>query len=96
MSAPRTPRLRHIAPPAMPPETPEEAAQDTELLRMMEEITETLTQRNLDHAVILAQQAARREGPLVKHFQELGRRFYSVAMKPVPKPGLRVIKGGAA
>ena len=79
-------------PPPMPARTSEEIAKSAELSRRIEELTKIVRQQNLDHAVTLAQMAARGRGPLVDHFHELGRRFAHVVDKP-PKPALRVIKG---
>jgi hypothetical protein len=91
----RTAAVSAIAPPPMPPKTPEELATHESLMRQMRECSALLHQRNLDTAVALAQMAARGHGPLVEHFQELGRRYSHLLNKPA-KPGLRVIAGGAA
>jgi hypothetical protein len=61
----------------------------------LQDLVAELHQRNLDNAVHLAQQAAAGYGPLVEHFAELRRRYGRLLNAP-PKPGLRVIKGGAA
>ena len=81
--------------PALPPKTEQELKQDRELLAMLQDTTAVLRQRNLDNAVILAEQAAAGYGPLVEHFAELGRR-YAHLLDAQPKPVLRVIKGGVA
>ena len=98
----RAGRQRAVAPPtifAPPipvlPQTPKELADHAKLMRQMDEAIAILIQRNLDNAVALAQQAARRQGPLVEHFGELGRRFQHLLQAP-PKPDLHIIKGGAA
>ena len=79
-------------PPPMPARTPEEIAKIAEISRRIEELTKIVRQQNLDHAVTLAQMAARGRGPLVDHFAELGRRFVHV-VDVTPKPGPRLIKG---
>ena len=85
--------------PFMPPNVPQteqELAAEKALLERMKEITKILHQRNLDNAVLLAQQAAAGRGPLVEHFAELGRRFGHTLNAPPPRPKLQVIAGGAA
>ena len=88
--------LQAAQPPKMPPAAPEtdgDKAMEMETLRLLDEINDRLLQRNLDRAVKLAIQAANRRGPLIDHFDELGRRFASeLDHKPAPK--LRVITGG--
>ena len=78
----------------MPPPTAEAIAKEEQLLARMEEVFAGLRQRNLDIAVALAQQAARGQGSLIDHFQELGRRYHKLLDAP-QKPTLRVVKGGA-
>ena len=79
----------------MPPETPEEIEASLEMRAILAEMAKVQRQRNLDNAVLLAQQAARGHGDLIEYFGELGRRFGNTLSKP--KSGkLRVIKGGAA
>ncbi len=80
--------------PELPPKSEEEVRQSAELVEQMKELSRMLRQRNLDNAVALAQQAARGQGPLIDHFCELGRR-YNHLLGIAPKPGLRVIQGGA-
>jgi len=86
-------------PPAIPepPRTEEDQAKKRELARLIKKIGETITQQNLDRAVVLAQMAARRQGPLVDFFEELGRKYYKLADEGPRRAasGLRVIKGGA-
>ncbi|WP_284945742.1 hypothetical protein [Acidisoma cladoniae] len=79
--------------PPQPPQTEKEKAASLELREMMRGMADGLQQRNLDAAVALARQAARRRGPLVDHFAELGRRFGS-EIDPHEKPNLRLVKGG--
>jgi hypothetical protein len=62
----------------------------------LQEAARIQRQRNLDNAVLLAQQAARGIGPLVAHFGELGRRFVAELDAPSSKPKLRIVKDGAA
>ena len=45
--------------------------------------------------MVLAQMAARRQGPLVEFFQNLGLRYYKLADYGQGTPELRVIKGDA-
>lgn len=78
-----------VAPP-MPPATEEELAAERYIIVQLEGLTARLRQRNLDTAVLLAQQAARGQGPLGEHFQELGRR-YAKALDGPAKPKLRVV-----
>ncbi len=89
-------RKRPPAPPEMPATTTEEVEMERQLLIKMQGLTAKLRQRNLDNAVLLAQQAARGHGPLVDHFQELGRRFGETLDAPPPKTKLRVVAGGAS
>ena len=88
---PRKPKAPSLAPPPMPPPSKEEIAAEESLLVKMQAMTAKLRQRNLDNAVLLAQQAARGHGPLVDHFQELGRRF-AEALDAPPRPSLKVVK----
>ncbi len=78
-----------VAPP-MPPASEEELAAERNIIVQLEGLTARLRQRNLDTAVLLAQQAARGQGPLIDHFQELGRRYAAVLHAPA-KPKLRVV-----
>jgi hypothetical protein len=80
--------------PPMPPPTEAEQRESEEICRRLREAARILEQRNLDHAVRLAHQAAARQGPLVEHFMELGRRFGDSLDKPPPRPRLQVIDGG--
>ena len=80
--------------PAMPPPTEEEQATSRMIVEGLREVARRLRQRNLDNAVLLAQQAAVGRGPLVDHFAELGRRFAETLRNPAPQPSLRVIQGG--
>ena len=91
---PKGPTLAPLVLPPMPPPTAEEIAREEQLLAKMEEALAGLRQRTLNIAVALAQQAARGQGPLVDHFQELGRRYHKLLDAP-QKPTLRVVKGGA-
>ncbi len=77
--------------PTPPPLTDAEVAQERQIIAGLQELTVRLRQRNLDTAVLLAQQAARGQGPLVDHFQELGRR-YAKALDGPDKPALRLVK----
>jgi hypothetical protein len=81
--------------PPQPPQTEKEKADSLELRDLMRGMADRLQQRNLDAAVALAKQAARRRGPLVDHFAELGRRFGS-DIDEHEKPNLRVVKGNGA
>ena len=87
-------------PPAIPPPavTEEDLRKKEEISRKIADLTEMVTQRNLDRAVVLAQMAARRQGPLVEYFQKLGLQYYKLADygPEKPEPALRVIKGGGA
>ncbi len=87
----RKPRAPFVAP-ALPSPTDKELAQERQISAMLRDLVPKLRQRNLDTAVLLAQQAARGHGPLVDHFQELGRRYAETLDAPV-KPKLRVIDG---
>ena len=92
----RTPK--QIAPPPMPempPLSAKELAAERYIIVQLEGLTARLRQRNLDTAVLLAQQAARGQGPLIDHFQELGRR-YAAGLNGPAKPSLRLVKDGAA
>lgn len=83
--------MRKPMPPDMPPPTPAEIALQQQISEGLREMTRLATQRNLDNAVLLAQQAARGHGPLVDHFHEIGRRFAGELNKP-GKPALRVVR----
>ena len=89
-----------LPPPAVPepPVTEDDLRKKEEILRRIVELTEVVTQQNLDRAVRLAQMAARRQGPLVDFFQKLGLQYYKLADygPEKPEPALRVIKGGGA
>lgn len=63
----------------------------------MQKITAELRLRNLQNAVLLAQQAATGRGPLVEHFAKLGLRFSHELNRPPhsDRTSLRVIDGGA-
>ncbi len=89
-----TPPAATVTPPPMPPATEEEQAFDAEITRRLEGMAAEQQRRNLNSAVVLAQQAARGVGPLVEHFAELGRRYAHLVDTP-PRPTLRVIDGGA-
>jgi hypothetical protein len=93
--SPSTTKVEAPVAPPMPPPTEEEQAQSRRVTATLQEACVVLHQRNLDSAVLLAQQAARGRGPLVDHFAELGRRFGHTLDTPPPRPKLRVIKGGA-
>lgn len=80
--------------PDAPPPTEEEIAARKEISDGLARLAAELRQRNLDNAVLLAQQAAAGRGPLVEHFAELGRRFAKTLDVPEPKPKLKVITGG--
>jgi hypothetical protein len=88
-----------LPPPSMPPEPPPteaDKAKNREISRLLKEIAADLKQRNLDWAVLLAQQAARGRGPLVDHFAELGRRF-GPSLQAHEKPSkFQVIDGDLA
>ncbi|WP_284946025.1 hypothetical protein [Acidisoma cladoniae] len=93
-----TARTKKAPPPIVPPQPPQtekEKAASLELREIMRSMADRLQQRNLDAAVALAKQAARRRGPLVDHFAELGRRFGS-DIDQHEKPNLRVVKGEGA
>jgi hypothetical protein len=88
---------------ALPPPPPipapklieDDLRKKAEIRRLLAELTEVVTQNNLDRAVRLAQMAARRQGPLVEFFQTLGLQYYKLADNGPEKPGpaLRVIRG---
>ncbi len=84
-------QIQPPAPPPMPPASEEKLAAERYIIVQLEELTARLRQRNLDTAVLLAQQAARGQGPLIDHFQELGRR-YAAALDVPAKPKLRVVE----
>ena len=92
---PRRPKPT-IAPPPIPPRqlTPRDLAAERKITADLQNLVVQLEQRCLDNAVLLAQQAARRRGPLVAHFMELGRR-YQETLKAPQKPELRLVQGGA-
>ena len=84
-------RKRPPAPPPMPATSAEEVEMERQLLLKMQGLTAKLRQRNLDNAVLLAQQAARGHGPLVDWFQEIGRRFGETLDEP-QRPKLRLVE----
>ena len=67
---------------------------ERQLLLKMQFLTATPRQRNLDNAVILAQQATRRLVPLVVHFQEVRRRFADT-LDILPEPIAPTVSRGA-
>jgi hypothetical protein len=81
--------------PELPPKTEEELARARDITARLQRVVAELRQRNLDNAVLLAQQAAAGRGPLVEHFMELGRRYGELLDAP-PRPCLRVVEGGGA
>jgi hypothetical protein len=83
---------RNSSPPRMPPKTEEELRSSAEISAIFAEMIREQRQRNLDSAVLLAQQAARGHGDLIDHFCELGRRFGETLSKP-KRGKLRVIEG---
>lgn len=72
--------------PEVPAAPPTDPALDAQIKAGLAEVLAQTRQRNLDRALMLAEDAARGAGPLVNHFAELGRRFASV-LKPVPVGG---------
>lgn len=80
-------------PPPIPPKPPEDQADEAALIAEMKRITAVLHKRNLENAVRLAQQALAGKGPLIDHFQELGRRFWNLSDTP-QKPSLKMLDGG--
>lgn len=95
---PRKPRMP-VAPAlsAARPPTPREIAANEQITADLRALVHQLEQRSLDHAVILAQQAAQRRGPLIEHFKELGRRFGAdLAQPPSRKPTLRLVSSTSA
>ncbi len=85
-----------LVPPPIPPRQmpPRDLAAEQKITADLEAWLAQLEQRCLDNAVLLAQQAARRRGPLVAHFMELGRR-HQETLKAPQKPELRLVQGGA-
>ncbi len=81
--------------PPRPPMTPREVELSRQITAGLQDLVKRGEQRCLDNAVLLAQRAARRQGPLVEHFMELGRRFQDTLDAP-QEPRLRVVKGGVA
>ena len=73
--ASRRPSTKGRAPtvPPLPAKTPAEQAASDDLAARMRALADQLRARNLSNAVLLAQQAACGHGPLVQHFNELGR-----------------------
>lgn len=88
---PRKPKPQSL-PPEMPLPTEKEMAANRQIALQLQQLCVQLHQRNLNNAVLLAQQAARGRGPLVAHFGELGRRYAELLDQP-QKPQLRVIEG---
>jgi len=84
------------APPSIPSRrlTPRGLEVEQAITADLEALVACLEQRCLDNAVLLAQQAARRQGPLVAHFMELGKQYQETLRVP-EKPKLRLVKGGA-
>jgi hypothetical protein len=90
-------------PPAIPEpqkteaELAKEAFEKAEIARLIREIREEQREDSLSRAVVLAQMAHRRQGPLVDFFEELGRRYAKLADEGPQRagPGLRVINGSA-
>ena len=54
-------------------------AKQAEIMRLLRDINENLTQHDLNRAVVLAKMAARRQGPLVDFFSEVGRKYCKLA-----------------
>ena len=86
-----------LARPPIPPRqlTPRDLAAEQKITADLQNLVGQLEQRCLENAVLLAQQAVRRQGPLVAHFMELGRRYQETLCAP-EKPQLRLVQGGAA
>jgi hypothetical protein len=72
-----------------------ERYQKTKILGLLNKINDDLMQQNLDRAVLLAQMAARRQGPLVDFFEKLGLRYYKLADEGPQTPSVKVLKGSA-
>ena len=66
-------------PQKMQAELARERALKAEIMRRLRDINETLTQQDLDRAVVLAKMAAHRRGPLVDFFEEVGRKYRKLA-----------------
>ncbi len=81
--------------PALPPPTELEEALGRQISAQLQQLCVQLKQRNLDNAVLMAQQAARGRGPLVDYFCELGRRYDELVQEP-EKPKLQLVKGKSA
>ena len=90
---PAAPELLPPPMPALPPPTPEEIAQSEDITWRLHALADMARRRNLQDAVRLAQQALAGHGPLIEHFNEIGRRYGHTLDAP-PKPALRVIEGG--
>lgn len=91
----RKPKTPAVTPPDLPPLSEQEIALEREITAGLQGLAARLHQRNLDNAVVLAQQAARGRGPLVAHFAELGHRYAGLLDRP-QRPALRVVKGESA
>ena len=89
----RTPSL---VPPPMPEKTAAGKASQLRITALLRNAAANLRARNLSNAVLLAQQAACGHGPLVEHFNELGRDWgHLLRPSRAPRTSLRVIEGGA-
>ena len=81
---------------AGPPKSEAELARERfykeETRRLLDSISDNLTQQNLNRAVKLAQMAARREGPLVKFFEEVGFKYREWADKGAVVEGVVAAK----
>jgi hypothetical protein len=84
-------------PPAIPtpPETDEDRAGKARTMQLLRQIRENLREQHLARAVVLAQMAYRRQGPLVEFFEELGFKYGKLADEGPQKPALRIIDGGS-
>ncbi len=84
------------SPPAIPepPETDEDRAGKARTMQLLRQIRENLREQHLARAVVLAQMAYRRQGPLVEFFEELGFKYGKLADEGPQRPRLKVIKGG--
>jgi hypothetical protein len=80
--------------PELPPQTEAERATAMSIRTTLLDLAHQYQQRNLQTAVLLAQQAAAGRGPLVDHFAELGRRYAELLrLDKAQRPTLRVIEG---
>ena len=82
--------------PALPPPTATEEAAARSLTARMRRLADEVRARNLAGAVLLAQQAACGHGPLVEHFNQLGRDWGHL-LRPTnaKRTAFQVIEGGA-